>query len=160
MRQSAMQIEESIRVVEVVALGLGRPVVVDEGCLLHEVIERLRDANSGCALVTRDGRLAGIFTERDLVVRVLGAATALDQPVAQWMTSNPDWVFPTDPIRKAVRLMRRGGFRSIPVVDKEGLVVGVVRHKDILEYLAEHFSAEVLNLPPNPERIALEREGG
>lgn len=155
-----MQIEESIKVVEVVALELGRPVVVDEGCLLREVIERLRDANSGCALVTSDSRLAGIFTERDLVVRVVGAVNALDQPVAEWMTSDPDRVSPTDPIRKAVRLMRRGEFRSVPVVDKEDRVVGVVRHKDILKYLAEHFSAEVLNLPPDPERIALEREGG
>jgi len=155
-----MQIEESIRVVEVAALELSRPVVVDEGCLLREVIERLRDANSGCALVTSDGRLAGIFTERDLVVRVLGAANALDQSVAAWMTSDPDRVSPADPIRKALRLMRRGGFRSVPVVDQQDRIVGVVRHKDILEYLAEHFSAEVLNLPPDPERIALEREGG
>jgi CBS domain-containing protein len=155
-----MQIEESIKVVEVMALDLDTPVVLDEGCPLRDLIQRLRDANSGCALLTRDSRLAGIFTERDLVVRVLGAEYTLDQPVAQWMTSNPDCVSPSDTIRKAVRLMQRGGFRSVPVVDKQGHVVGCVRHKDIIKYLAEHFSAQVLNLPPDPERIALEREGG
>jgi CBS domain-containing protein len=155
-----MQIEESIKVVEVMALDLDPPVVLDEGCALFEVVQRLRDANSGCALLTRDGCLAGIFTERDLVVRVLGAEYTLDQPVAQWMTANPDCVSPSDTIRKAVRLMQRGGFRSVPVVDKQGRVVGCVRHKDIIKYLAEHFSAQVLNLPPDPERIALEREGG
>jgi CBS domain-containing protein len=155
-----MQIEESIKVVEVMALEMDPPVVLDEGCPLHEVIQRLRDANAGCALLTRDGRLAGIFTERDLVVRVLGAADDLDQSVAAWMTANPDRVAPTDTIRKAVRLMWRGGFRSVPVVDAEDRVVGCVRHKDIVKYLAEHFSAEVLNLPPDPQRIALEREGG
>jgi len=155
-----MQIEESIRFVEVMALNLGQPVLVDKMCLLRDVIEQLRDANSGCALVTSDGRLAGIFTERDLAVRVLGTAKALEQSVAVWMTPDPDVVSPTDPIRKALRLMRRGGFRSVPVVDKEGRVVGVVRHKDIIGYLAEHFSAEVLNLPPNPQQIALKREGG
>jgi CBS domain-containing protein len=155
-----MQIEESIKVVEVMALDMGPPLVLDEGCLLREVIRRLRDANSGSALLTRDGRLAGIFTERDLVVRVLGAAYALDQPITEWMTPNPDQVSPTDTIRKAVRLMWRGGFRSVPVVDMEDRVVGCVRHKDIVNYLAEHFPAQVLNLPPDPERIALEREGG
>ena len=51
-----MQIEESIKVVEVMALDMGPPVVLDEGCPLHEVIQRLRDASSGCALLTRDGR--------------------------------------------------------------------------------------------------------
>ena len=155
-----MEIEESIKIVEVMALDLDPPVVLDEGCLLREVIQQLRDANSGCALVTRDGRLAGIFTERDLVVRVLSAEYALDQPVAEWMTANPDCVSPTDTIRKAVRLMQRGGFRSVPVVDKQDRVVGCVRHKDIVKYLAAYFSAQVLNLPPDPERIALEREGG
>jgi len=155
-----MLIEESIKIVEVQALKLDPPITVDQKCLLRKVIERMRGANSGCSLVTSDNRLIGVFTERDLVVRVLGVVNALDQPVSEWMTSDPDRVSPADPIRKALRLMRRGGFRSVPVVDKEDRVVGVVRHKDILEYLAEHFSAEVLNLPPDPERIALEREGG
>jgi CBS-domain-containing membrane protein len=56
--------------------------------------------------------------------------------------------------------MWRGGFRSVPVVDEEDRVIGCVRHKDIVKYLAQHFPAQVLNLPPDPERIALEREGG
>ena len=155
-----MEIEESIKIVEVMALEMDPPVVLDESCPLREVVQRLRDANSGCALVTRDGRLAGIFTERDLVVRVLGAAHDLDQPVAEHMTSNPDRVSPTDPIRKAVRLMQRGGFRSVPVADTDDRIVGCVRHEDIIKYLAEQFSVQVLNLPPDPERIALEREGG
>ncbi len=155
-----MQFEESIKVVEIMALDMAQPVLVDSGCQLREVVQRMRDEDSGCALITRDTRLAGIFTERDLVVRVFGAANALDQPVADWMTPSPDTVSPTDSIRKAVRLMRRGGFRSVPVVDGDDGVFGCVRHKDILVYLAEHFSAEVLNLPPDPDRIAVEREGG
>jgi CBS domain-containing protein len=66
----------------------------------------------------------------------------------------------SDPIRKAIRLMQRGGFRHVPIVDTEGGVVGCVRHKDIINYLAEHFPEQVLNLPPDPDQIALEREGG
>lgn len=46
------------------------------------------------------------------------------------------------------------------MVDSAGGVLGCVRHKDIINYLAEHFSSQVLNLPPNPEQMALEREGG
>ena len=133
-----MQIEERIKIVEVMALEMDSPVVLDEGRPLREVIQQLSDSNSGCALLTRDDRLTGIFTERDLVVRVLGAANTLDQAVAEWMTCNPDRVSQGDTIRKAVRLMWRGGFRSVPVVDKEDRVVGCVRHKDIVKYLAEH----------------------
>ena len=155
-----MQIEEGVKAVEVMALGMDTPVVMDAASPLRKVIRRMRDDNSGCALITRDGRLAGVFTERDLVARVMGTAGAFERPVADWMTPDPDRVTQTDTVRKAVRLMRRGGFRHVPVVDEAGGVVGCVRHKDIVNYLGEHFAPEVLNLPPDPEQIALEREGG
>ena len=155
-----MQIEQRVNVVKVVALGMDPPVVVDAATPLRDVLRRMRDENSGCALITRDGRLAGIFTERDLVARVLGTEAAMEQPVADWMTADPDRVAETDPIRKAIRQMRRGGFRNIPVVDEAGGVIGCVRHKDIVNYLAEHYPEHVLNLPPDPEQVALEREGG
>jgi len=155
-----MQVEQSLNVVEIVALGMDLPVVVDAETPLREVLQRMRDENSGCALVTREDRLTGIFTERDLVARVLGNENALEQPIADWMTQDPDRVTQSDPIRKAIRVMRRGGFRNVPIVDEEGGVVGCVRHKDIINYLAEHYPAQVLNLPPDPDQIALEREGG
>jgi len=120
----------------------------------------MRDGKSGCALITRDGRLAGIFTERDLVARVLGTEGAREQPVEDWMTPDPDRVMQADSIRKAIRLMRRGGIRNVPIVDEQDGVVGCVRHKDIVNYLAEHYPEHVLNLPPDPDQIALEREGG
>ena len=155
-----MQIEERVKVVEVMALAMDPPVVMDAASPLREVIRRMRDDDSGCALITRDGRLAGVFTERDLVARVMGTTGAFEQPVADWMTPDPDRVTQTDTVRKAVRLMRRGGFRHVPVVDEAGGVVGCVRHKDIVNYLGEHFAPQVLNLPPDPEQIVLEREGG
>jgi CBS domain-containing protein len=79
---------------------------------------------------------------------------------SKWMTPDPERVTRTDTVRKAVRLMQQRGFRSVPVVDEVGRITGCVRHKDIINYLAEHFSEQVLNLPPDPEQIALEREGG
>ena len=155
-----MTIEDRIKVVEVMALAMDPPAIFDTETPLREVVHRMRDENVGCALLTRDGELAGIFTERDLVERVLGNKAALDLPVAKWMTPDPERVTRTDTVRKAVRLMQQRGFRSVPVVDEVGRITGCVRHKDIINYLAEHFSEQVLNLPPNPEQIALEREGG
>jgi len=157
---SFVTIEERIKVVEVMALAMDSPTVFDVETPLREVVRRMRDENVGCALLTRDGELAGVFTERDLVVRVLGNEGAFDLPVGEWMTPDPERVTRTDTIRKTVRLMQQQGFRSVPVVDDVGRITGCVRHKDIINYLAEHFSEQVLNLPPNPEQIALEREGG
>ena len=155
-----MQINQSIKMLGVMVLRMDPPVVLDASSPLREVVRRMRHENAGCALITRDGQLAGIFTERDLVARVIGTTAAFDRPVADWMTPEPGQVNETDTIRKAVRLMQRGGYRNVPVVNSAGGVVGCVRHKDIINYLAEHFSSQILNLPPNPELIALQREGG
>jgi len=155
-----MEIEERIKAVEVVALGMDPPVVADASTPLREIVRRMRDDKSGCALLTRDGKLAGIFTERDLVLRVVGVEGALDQPVSDWMTPDPDRVRQQDPVDAAIRLMRRRGYRNVPVVDEADQVIGCVRHKDIVDYVVEVYPEQVLNLPPDPGQVVLEREGG
>ena len=155
-----MDIEERIKAVEVVALGMDPPVVADASTTLRAVVRRMRDERSGCALLTRDGKLAGVFTERDLVLRVVGVEGALDQPVSDWMTPDPDRVRQQDPVDTAIRLMRRRGYRNVPVVDEADQVIGCVRHKDIVDYIAEVYPEQVLNLPPDPDQVILEREGG
>ncbi len=155
-----MEIEERIKAVEVVALGMAPPVVADASTVLRDIVRQMRDKRSGCALLTHAGKLAGIFTERDLVSRVVGVEGALDQPVSAWMTPDPDHVRQQDPLATALRLMRRRGFRNVPVVDEKDQVVGCVRHQDIVDYVAEVYPERVLNLPPDPDQVVLEREGG
>jgi signal-transduction protein with cAMP-binding, CBS, and nucleotidyltransferase domain len=62
-----MTIEDRIKVVEVMALAMDPPAVFDVETPLREVVGRMRDEYTDCALLTRDGELAGIFTERDLI---------------------------------------------------------------------------------------------
>jgi len=155
-----MEIEQSVKVVEVVALDADPPVVLDTETPVRKVVETLRDRHAGCALLVRDGKLTGIFTERDVLLKILGVEGALDRPVSTYMTPDPARVTEGDPIRKAVILMRQGGFRTVPVVDAQGRVLSCVRHKDIVNYLVEHYAERVLNLPPDPEQVVETREGG
>jgi predicted transcriptional regulator len=76
------------------------------------------------------------------------------------MTPDPDRVRHHDPVATAIRLMRRRGYRNVPVVDEADQVIGCVRHKDIVNYVAEVYPERVLNLPPDPDQVVLEREGG
>ena len=62
-------------------------------------------------------------------------------------------------VRDAIDLMQTGRYRNIPIVDGEGLLVGVVRPQDVLKYLAEAFPEELLNLPPRPHQQMTESEG-
>jgi CBS domain-containing protein len=154
-----MGVEERIKVVEVLALGIDPPVIADANTSLREVIREMRDRRASCALLTREDRLAGVFTERDVVTRVIGTPGLLDGPVAEVMTSDPEHVRRGDRLSTTVRLMRRRGYRHVPVVDEVGRVLGCVQHENVVDYLAEVYP-EVLNLPPDPDQVILTREGG
>lgn len=155
-----MSIEKSVKVVEVVALGMDRPVVLDSAAPVKDAIRRMREGRTGCALIRDGGKLRGIFTEWDVINKVIGIEGMLDRPVSAVMTPDPDTVHENDPIRKAVMAMHGGGFRNVPVVDSEGRVVACVRHKDVVHYLVEHFAQHVLNLPPDPENVPETPDGG
>ena len=87
----------------------------------------------GALLITEGGKIAGIFTERDALNKVLAAnldpdATALsDVMVRELQTIRAD-----KPLAYALHLMAEGGFRHVPVVDDAGLPVGMVSARDAL----------------------------
>ena len=155
-----MTIEQSVQAVQVVDIAVDPPVVADAEAPARDVLRRMREGQSGCALICRGGKLCGIFTERDLLTKVLGVQRVMDQPISELMTPDPVRVHESDPIRKAVVAMYRGGFRNVPIVDDEGGVVNCVRHKDIIHFLVEHFAQQVLNLPPDPEQMPEAPDGG
>jgi len=155
-----MKIEQSLQQVEVLALELQEPLVVDLSTSVADVIRAMRERDLGYALITRHDRLVGIFTERDVLNAVLGNAETLPRAVGDLMTPDPVCITENDPVWEAVIRMHEGGYRHVPVLDRRNRVVGCVRHKDIGEYLANHFADLVLNLPPDPEQHAHAPDGG
>jgi len=91
----------------------------------------MRDRKIGAILVTgNDGRLAGLFTGRDAVGRVL--AEALDPvttPLASVMTSRPETLSPPARAIDALRMMQDGGYRHLPIVDG-ARIVGIISYAD------------------------------
>ena len=98
--------------------------------------------NVGALVVLEDERLVGIFTERDIVFRVLAAGLdPSDTPVGEVMTREPVTVAPERPFGYALALMHRGGFRHLPVVE-EGKTVGIVSARSALDPTLEEFASE------------------
>jgi len=101
----------------------------------HSVLEIARvmvELNIGAVPVLKDGRLVGIFSERDLMKRVVvGGKNPAETPVSEVMTDDPLTVDPDDNVETCMTLMRRHGFRHLPVCQK-GELKGVVSLRDVL----------------------------
>jgi CBS domain-containing protein len=108
-----------------------RPITLDQAVGVAEACDRMRDSRAGAVLVSdSSGALVGIFTGRDAVCRVLAqrrdpAATSL----AQAMTPNPKTMSPDQTTVDALRIMRDGGFRHVPLL-KDGRIAGLVSRAD------------------------------
>ncbi|HKM85674.1 MAG TPA: CBS domain-containing protein [Terriglobales bacterium] len=97
-----------------------------------EVATLMVEHNIGAVPVLQDGQLAGIFSERDLMIRVVvGGKDPARTLVSQVMTDDPLTVAPNDPLETCMALMKRHGFRHLPVCSGRELK-GMVSLRDIL----------------------------
>jgi len=101
-----------------------------------EVVNKMKQARLGCALVLDQGKLIGIFTERDLLSKLTGTTAQLPTtPVKHLMSANPEVLMETDSIAAALNKMSMGRYRHIPVQKSDGSYC-VTSIKHVLKYLA------------------------
>jgi CBS domain-containing protein len=137
-----------------------RGLVLDEQTPLADALRQMREHRQGCILATRDGKLTGIFTERDVLMKVVGTSIDLERtPIRPYMTRDPVRLPEDAIVAYALNKMCVEGFRHVPLTDEQGRPVGVVSMRDIIEYLSGFFPQDVLNLPPEPSSGFRNREG-
>ena len=115
-----------------------RPVVASPEETVQAAAARMTEEACGSVLVCDGDRLRGIFTERDLMTRVVGRG--LDPKttrIEQVITHDPDRIESTAIAREALRRMDELGCRHLPVTE-DGRVLGVVSLRDLpIETVAE-----------------------
>jgi CBS domain-containing protein len=143
------------------ARGLARPdpATVTPQTSLRDVLGQMRAQGGDAVLVRHENRIAGIVTERDVVTRVLGASVDDASPVADFMTKDPKTLSADATLYEAMQAMESGHYRNLPLVEDDGTVVGLLRQQDLIEYIAEAFPEEILNLPPRPHQLMDQPEG-
>ena len=140
-------------------LKLPRAVCVELGTPLSQVVSLMQERKFGSLLVTHNRRLAGIITERDILMKVTGLPIDLKRtPVEKVMTPDPISLKNTDMIAYAMNNMHVGGYRHVPIVDDNDVPICVVSVKDVVGYILEHFPNEILNITGEPYRGVTLRE--
>ncbi len=111
------------------------PLTVAQSDSIRKTLELLREHKVGCVIIlNEEGKIAGIFSERDAVLKVALSGLDLDQTaIAAVMTPRPHVAQMTTTIAYALNMMSQGGFRHIPIVDDEGYPVGIVSVKNIID---------------------------
>jgi CBS domain-containing protein len=141
-------------------LPLGGPAFVSPSDSVGTAVALMQRDSQSCVLAMDEGQLVGIFTERDVLTKCMVDGFDWDQPLnAGLLTSEPRTISSTQTVADAIAMMQRYGNRTLPVMDG-GRVAGLIRLGDILGHLAEAYHKEVLNLPPRPEQVMEQREGG
>jgi CBS domain-containing protein len=102
------------------------------------VARRMRDAQTGCALVIdEEGKLVGIFTEHDVLRKIVSAEGKADSaPVSQLMSANPEALRESDSVAAALNKMALGRYRHVPVARNDG-TYSVASIKSVLKYFAQ-----------------------
>jgi CBS domain-containing protein len=113
---------------------------------LEDVVKKMVEKGVGSVVVVDDGgRPIGIFTERDLLLKVVGAGRPLSTPVGEVMTPDPITAKPDWSLTRTLEIMVHYGFRHLPVVSDEGMLIGIVSIKDLARTLTGEVDVEELH---------------
>ena len=110
-------------------------LTVDPTASIGEAAEKMIEAGVGAVVVMEDmARIVGIVTERDLMRAVAQRARAAEARVRQWMTESVITIEPETEIKDAAKMMFEKNFRHLPVVNKDGRLLGIAS----LRRLSQH----------------------
>lgn len=147
------------------SLPARKPLIFADGDSATDAMRAMQRERRGCVLITSDGtekgRLTGIFTERDVLHRIVDRGrNPQGLPLKEVMTTEPEALPVEASVAWVLNKMAVGGFRHVPVVDDMERPAFVISVRDVVEFLVDFFPNDVLNLPPEfgPPR-STKREG-
>lgn len=127
---------------------------------IEEAVELMHGHKSGYIVIAKNKKVVGIFTETDLVMKILEKEVDWKKPVSEFMTKEPAVLKMTDSVGTAIDVMGQGPFYHIPLVDEKGELANVLSVRTLIRFLAEFYPVEIYNLPPKPDQIMATPEGG
>ncbi|NIL99096.1 MAG: CBS domain-containing protein [Planctomycetales bacterium] len=108
---------------------------------VQAAVEKLAGLHVACLLVEQEGKLVGVFSDRDVLSRVAEEYDQLkDQPVSEVMTNNPIYVYETDSPAAALAVMAVAGYRHVPVLNLDDQLVGIVSPQRVTAFLHRYFA--------------------
>ncbi|HZY78557.1 MAG TPA: CBS domain-containing protein [Cyclobacteriaceae bacterium] len=119
---------------------------VEPTTIVYSAIEVMAQKNIGGLLICEDGKLVGIFTERDYARKlILKGKSSKDTTIGELMTRNPFTVNLDSSIEECMQLMSNRRIRHLPVLDN-GTLVGVISIGDVVRFIIEEQKSIIAHL--------------
>ncbi len=131
-----MSIAEAMASTPASSVDLTRFVSAAPDASVADTVALMSSAGRSCAIVVENGAVAGIFTQRDFLQRVIGRPTSWQRPIAEEMTTPVHTMRDTDSVADGLALMNHWWVRSVPVVDESGQLAGNLSFYTVISTIA------------------------
>src|SRR5262245_13588995 len=153
-----MELRSILTSTKVGEVALTNPPRFEPEHTVAAVVDGMRAASHGSAVICSEGKLRGIFTERDLL-KFIASGGSMQTPISKVMTAKPKTLSLGATRFEAAGTMDTGGYRRLPIVDAKECPVGIVDVKTIAHFLVDHFPAAVYNQASHAQLLAKKPEG-
>ncbi|MDH3498916.1 MAG: CBS domain-containing protein [Acidimicrobiia bacterium] len=148
-----MHIADALANTPVSTVDLTRFVEVPADATVAETVRSMCSARRSCACIVEDGRLAGVFTQRDVLLRAIGRPSTWDRPIAEEMTTAVRTITVEQSVSDGLKVMNDWWVRSVPVVDNGTRLVGNLSYYIVMAAIADLVRAHA---GESPAEVAVE----
>jgi CBS domain-containing protein len=135
-KEFADPIQEALAEETVMSIQYTPVATISPETTVEEALQKLADIHVACLLVVDDGRLVGVFSDRDGLDKVaLEYDDVCQRPVSEFMTPNPVYVYETDASASALCVMAVNRHRHVPVLDLDEKVTGIISPQRVTQFL-------------------------
>ena len=153
-------VEQALKAKKIEEITTPKLVQAPPNISVKEGIDLMQKNKAGYIVVAKNKKVVGIFTENDVIQKILDKDVDWNKPISDFMTTNPPLLKPTDVVGTAIDVMGEKKVYHIPLVDDKGDLVNVLSVRTLTRFLAEFYPTEIYNLPPRPDQVMPTQEGG
>lgn len=140
-----MALYENMQAESVSRLAIRTPVTAPPNATLRAAVEAMREQKLGCVIVVDDEhRPVGMLTESMLTRLIANDPSVLDEPLSSEMAERWPWVDVNDRVVDVLGAIELKNVRFLCYVDETGKLLGLTGQKGLIEYVADHFPAQVM----------------
>ncbi len=132
---------------KVIKIAKVPPPGVSADVRVLDAVSTMKEAKMGACVVFENNKLVGIFSERDLMLRVVAAGLDPDKtPVREVMTTKLEILTTQADSSEALELLVSRHIRHLPILDEDGSVAGLLSVRDLLQHHAEELVDQLNSL--------------